>query len=99
MALSSSAISTVPPAMDAFLSLLCLALLRLVRRRRHHANPGPLRGRLASEAAAVVADDLGDQRQPETRALALGGHEGVEEMGLSASATPGPVSSTSIISG
>ena len=40
----------------------------------------PSRLRLALDDAAVVADDLGDQRQPEAGAGRLGGDERIEQM-------------------
>ena len=50
-------------------------------RRHQDAKSRPPRLRLAFDDAAVVADDLGDQRKAEAGAVRLGGDEGIEEVG------------------
>src|SRR5665213_4317246 len=50
-------------------------------RRHQHTQGGSLWLRLAFNDAAVVADDLSDQRQTEAGAVGLGCDERLEEMG------------------
>ena len=49
--------------------------------RHQNAEGGAARLRLAFDDAAMVADDLGDQRQAEAGAVGLGGDERIEEVG------------------
>ena len=64
-----------------FLSCASSGALRVLHRQQH-AEHGALGLDFALDDAAVVADDLGDQRQPEAGAVALGGHERIEQVRL-----------------
>src|SRR5258708_23812407 len=76
MARSSSAMRMVAPVTSS----LPFALGAADNHRQPHAEDGAARLAVELDDAAMVADDLGDQRQAEAGAVGLGGHEGVEQM-------------------
>ena len=56
-------------------------VLGIRRHRQHEAEHGAPRLAVELDDAAVVADDFGDQRQPEAGAPRSGGDEGIEQVG------------------
>ena len=54
---------------------------------------------VAFDHAAMIADDLGDQRQAQAGAARLGGDEGIEDVGQQIGGTPEPLSRTVTSSG
>src|SRR3984893_18809943 len=80
MAASSSATKMLPVGISS--SLGSAARLGVVTQEHghEHAKDGSSWLRLAFDDAAVIADDLGDQRQAEPRSGRLGGHERVEQV-------------------
>ena len=58
----------------------------------HHSEHRSLRFAIELDDPAVVADNLGDQRQAETAAFRLGGDEWFEQVRLDILGMPSPLS-------
>src|SRR5438552_3203686 len=80
IAASSSATSMFPAGITSSSGSATRQGVVSCEHRHQHAEHGVSRLRLAFDDPAVIADDLGDQREAKPRAGRLGGHERIEQV-------------------